>query len=209
MLLLPLFPLNIVVFPHEDLNLKIFEPRYKQLINECLEQNSTFGIPSYFNNKLQGYGTEMMVTQLVRTYPNGEMDIRTKGLRIFRIVDFHNPMEGKLYAGGEISYVNHEEISEEISPKLLNLVEKFYLTINTPVNYLSSTHQPFSFRVAHKIGLSMEEEYKLLTTKTEQERQKMLIIHLEKIIPIMQNIEKTKARIALNGHFKETDFLNF
>lgn len=209
MVLLPLFPLNIVAYPHEDLNLKIFEPRYKQLIGECIEQNSTFGIPSYFNNKLQGYGTEMMVTQLVRTYPGGEMDIRTKGLRIFRITDFYNPAEGKLYAAGKIEYVNHEEISEEMSAELLILVEKFYLTISSPVNYLSDSHQPFSFRIAHKIGLSLEEEYKLLITRTEKERQKILVSHLEKIIPIMHNIEKTKARIALNGHFKETDFLNF
>ena len=58
---LPLFPLNLIVFPHEDLNLHIFEPRYRQLINECLDEKKTFGIPAFVNNKLLGYGTEVEV----------------------------------------------------------------------------------------------------------------------------------------------------
>ncbi len=209
MLMLPLFPLNMVVFPHEDLNLRIFEPRYKQLIGECLEQDATFGIPAYFGNSLKEYGTEMMVTKLVRTYPGGEMDIRTKGLRIFRIMDFVNPAEGKLYAAGNIRYAGHEEISEEVSPELLQLTEQYFKLLSVPVDLLSSTHQPFSYRIAHKTGLSIEEEYSLLTTSSEKERQEILIAHLRKILPVAENIERAKARIALNGHFRETDFLNF
>ncbi|MCU0326286.1 MAG: LON peptidase substrate-binding domain-containing protein [Spirosomaceae bacterium] len=82
---LPFFPLNLVAYPHEDLNLHIFEPRYRQLINECLETGQTFGIPPFINNRLLGYGTEMKVVELSKRYENGRMDIKTRGLRIFRI----------------------------------------------------------------------------------------------------------------------------
>ena len=49
-----LFPLNLIVYPGEDLNLHVFEPRYRELINECLEEETTLGIPAFIKNKLPG-----------------------------------------------------------------------------------------------------------------------------------------------------------
>lgn len=207
--MLPLFPLNLVVFPHEDLNLHIFEPRYRQLVNECLETGMTFGIPTFVNNRMPGYGTEMQITALSKRYENGKMDIKTKGLRIFRIVDFQNPMEGKLYAGGEVVYVENEGLSEQVNPYLLELVQKTYKLLKVKVDVESAYYQPFSYRIAHKIGLSVAEEYELLTIPSEEARQQRLIKHLERILPIITEVERTKERIAMNGHFKELDPLDF
>lgn len=206
---LPLFPLNLVVFPHEDLNLHIFEPRYRQLINECLDEKKTFGIPSFVNNKLLGYGTEVEVKLLSKRYGDGRMDIKTKGLRIFRIVDFQNPTKDKLYAGGEVVFIENEDLSEVINPYLLSLVEKLYRLLKVKVDYEKPEYMPFSYRIAHKIGISMQEEYEILTTSSEKLRQEILTDHLERIIPVVTEVERTKERIAMNGHFKELDPLNF
>ena len=73
---IPIFPLGIVVYPGEDLNLHIFEPRYKQLIKECHEQKKGFGIPTVIENKLQENGTLVQITELTKLYDNGEMDIQ-------------------------------------------------------------------------------------------------------------------------------------
>jgi hypothetical protein len=99
---LPLFPLNLVAFPGEKLNLHIFEPRYKELINECLEENKHFGIPAYIYNKLEGFGTEMKITKLVKRYEDGRMDISTEGVNVFELMDYENPLKDKLYAGGNV-----------------------------------------------------------------------------------------------------------
>lgn len=206
---LPLFPLNLVVFPHEDLNLHIFEPRYKEMINECLENQVTFGIPTFINNKVAGYGTEVHITQLSKRYDDGRMDIKTKGLRVFRIVDFQNPVEGKFYSGGEVAFDQNQDLSEEVNPFLLSLVDRLYKLLKINIDYYKPDYQPFSYRIAHKIGLSVNEEYQLLTIPTETERQKILISHLERIIPVVTEIERAKERIAMNGHFKELDTLNF
>jgi Lon protease-like protein len=206
---LPLFPLNLVVFPHEDLNLHIFEPRYRQLINECLDEKKTFGIPSFVNGKLLGYGTEVEVKQLSKRYGDGRMDIKTKGLRIFRIVDFQNPAKGKLYAGGEVIFLENEDLTEEINAYLLSLIEKLYRLLKVKVDYEKPEYMPFSYRIVHKIGISVAEEYELLTISSEKERQDRLIEHLERIIPVVTEVERTKERIAMNGHFKELDPLNF
>jgi Lon protease-like protein len=206
---LPLFPLNLVVFPHEDLNLHIFEPRYKELINECLENQTSFGIPTFVNNKLAGYGTEVHITKLSKRYGDGRMDINTKGLRVFRITDFQNPVDGKLYAGGEIEFIENEDLTEAVDPFLMSLVDRLYLLLKIKVDYNKPDYQPFSYRIAHKIGLSVSEEYELLTVESEARRQKILVAHLERILPIVSEVERTKDRIAMNGHFKEFDALDF
>ena len=75
---IPIFPLSIVVYPGENLNLHIFEPRYKQLINECHTEGKSFGIPTVINNKLNDIGTLVKITEIVNTHETGEMDIQRK-----------------------------------------------------------------------------------------------------------------------------------
>lgn len=198
-----------MVFPHEDLNLHIFEPRYRQLIDECLDEKKTFGIPSFVNSKLLGYGTEVKVKLLSKRYGDGRMDIKTKGIRIFRIVDFQNPANGKLYAGGEVIFIENEDLNDVINPYLLSLVEKLYQLLKVKVDFEKPEYMPFSHRIVHKIGISMQEEYEILITSNEKLRQEILIDHLERIIPVVTEVERTKERIAMNGHFKELDPLNF
>ena len=76
---IPIFPLSVVVYPGEELNLHIFEPRYKQLIKECNEQKKPFGIPTVIESKLQDHGTLVHIIELSKVYDNGEMDIKTQG----------------------------------------------------------------------------------------------------------------------------------
>ncbi|WP_266369139.1 LON peptidase substrate-binding domain-containing protein [Tellurirhabdus rosea] len=205
---LPLFPLNLVVYPDEELNLHIFEQRYRQLVNECLEDETTFGIPAFINNKMPGYGTEMRVTALHKRYEDGRMDIKTKGVGIFRLIDYQNPTPGKLYAGGQVETVETPVESGEYALALHGKVMRLYELLKVESD-LDAQVSLLSFRVAHKIGLSVDEEYELLTIETEDERQQYLIRHLDRVLPIVSEMEKTKDRIRMNGHFKNLDPLNF
>src|SRR5215475_13399823 len=84
---IPIFPLGIVVYPGEELNLHIFEPRYKQLISECHVSGKDFGIPTIIEESVQDYGSLVTVIDITKLYDNGEMDIKTKGSRVFRILE--------------------------------------------------------------------------------------------------------------------------
>ncbi|MGM9509491.1 LON peptidase substrate-binding domain-containing protein [Larkinella sp. GY13] len=205
---LPLFPLNLVVYPNEDLNLHIFEERYRQLIAECLEKGQTFGIPAFINNKLPGYGTEMSVTTLHKRYDDGRMDIKSKGIRIFKVANFENPSPGKLYAGGTVQVVEVEpEMGDHLDELIVKLTRLYrLLQIKSEIDEETPL---LSFRVAHKIGLSVEEEYELLTIDHENERQRFLIRHLDRVLPVVSEMERTKDRIKMNGHFKNLDPLKF
>ena len=140
---LSLFPLNLIVYPGEDLNLHIFEQRYRQLINECLEDERTFGIPTFINNKLPGYGTEMHVTTLHKRYPDGRMDIKSKGLAVFRLVNFENPLPGKLYAGGEVELIDAGDSFSAHSTALTERLELIYNFLQIEKDYTANNREPF------------------------------------------------------------------
>ena len=205
---LPFFPLNLVAFPGEELNLHVFEPRYKQLVNECLDQGTTFGIPAYIHNKLE-LGTEVEITELVKTYSDGRMDIRTKGLAIFKVLDYENPVEGKLYSGGMVEI---QKINLEVDPikvgKIKSIMKDFYKLLKVENPYLADEFNT-SFSLAHKIGLSLEEEYQLLKISEETARLDFILEHLERTTPVVKELEKTKEKIAMNGHFKKLGPLDF
>jgi Lon protease-like protein len=208
--ILPLFPLNLVVYPQENLNLHIFEPRYKELINDCKAQNLTFGIPSFIENRLMGYGTEVEIIKIEKEYEDGRMDIRTKGLNIFRILTFDTQMKDKLYAGGLVEYIPLENKNDpEITQRLLNLVTELYELLQVSLEVKPHTKKILSFEIAHRLGLSLEQEYELLCISREDLRQEFLLEHLEKTIPIVEEMERTKQLIKMNGHFKNFDPLQF
>ncbi|MFT4032801.1 MAG: LON peptidase substrate-binding domain-containing protein [Siphonobacter sp.] len=207
MTFLPLFPLNLVAYPGEQLNLHIFEPRYRQLITECEQEKRTFGIPTYLHDRLTSYGTEMRIVEIHRRYEDGRMDISTLGLRVFYTKSVTNPVTDKLYAGGEVEFLENEPLAQ-IMPGLLERLKRLYQLLQTPFTF--NLQQPhFSFYIAHKVGLSLEREYELLRLTSETERQVFLIRHLEEVLPVIAEMERTKERIRLNGHFKNLDPLNY
>ena len=206
---LPLFPLNLVAFPGELLNLHIFEPRYRQLIGECLDDSTTFGIPVYINNRLPGYGTEMVVSELVERYEDGRLDIRTRGIRVFKTVHFQNPAPGRLYAQGEVHFYAAPETDFSVLPELQLAVQRLYELLKMQPEQHKGHPQLFSYQIAHQVGLPIEGEYELLTLETESERQSFILDHLNQALPVLEDMERTKERIRMNGHFREFGELNF
>lgn len=206
--MLALFPLQSVVYPGEKLALHIFEERYKQLVQDCEYDKIHFGIPTYLNNKLK-YGTEMKLEKIVKKYDDGKKDIICRGIRIFMVNDFYHQYPNKLYAGGDVTFINNEWISEvSQQDELLQYVNKLYkeLAIENPPEFSIPLN---SYQVAHKIGLSLKQEYHLLTTVYEKDRLDYLISHLKVTIPIVKEMNRAKKVIKMNGHFKNFDPLDF
>jgi hypothetical protein len=200
---IPIFPLNIVVYPGEDLNLHIFEPRYKQLIQECVELKKTFGIPSVIKDRVGEIGTVMEVREVVKQYDNGEMDIRTKGLNVFRILETIPSVPDKLYSGAIVKHiVTEDDGNRELMQKVVAGIRQLHQLLNVNKTFPKPDEQLTSYDVAHHIGLSLEEEYEVLGLEREIQRQEYLRRHLGKVIPVVQEMESLKERVKLNGHFK-------
>ena len=92
---IPIFPLGIVVYPGEHLNLHIFEPRYRQLIKDSFENKKPFGIPAVIKNKLSEMGTLVQVMEISKLYDDGKMDIKTLGMDVFTILEIVNELPEK------------------------------------------------------------------------------------------------------------------
>ncbi|WP_431122485.1 LON peptidase substrate-binding domain-containing protein [Flagellimonas flava] len=205
---LPLFPLQSVFFPGESVPLHIFEDRYKQLINDCRQEAVTFGIPVFIDNTI-AFGTEVQLVEVVTTYENGEMDVVCVARQVFRILSFEQQLEDKLYAGGEVEFLDVEYSADEsLRQEVLDKLETLYELMDVPFSQ-PQPKQFNSFSLAHKMGLSFEQEYELLQISKETDRLLFIKQHLDSTIAVLEEVNRTKTLIELNGHFKNFDPLDF
>jgi len=200
---IPIFPLGIVVYPGEDLNLHIFEPRYKQLIAECNQSKKPFGIPTVIDDHVNEIGTLVELVEITKVYDNGEMDIKTKGVKVFRILEIVKDVPEKLYSGAIVNYPeNHKKGNAKLMQAVINGIRQLHSILKVTKDFKNSEAELTSYDLAHHAGLSLEEEYELLGLFYETQREEYLKQHLAKVLPVVAEMETLKSRIQLNGHFK-------
>lgn len=207
---IPIFPLGLVVFPGEQLNLHIFEPRYKQLIQECKAADKAFGIPAVMNNSMQEMGTLVRIKEISNIYESGEMDIKTEGLAVFKILELVKEIPDKLYSGAIVTYPpTTEKGSAAKMKKIIQSIRELHLKLNVSKDFGKPDEFLNSYDVAHHAGLGVEDEYRLLELEQELQRQEFLQIHLGKVLPIMDDMHLLKGKIKMNGHFKNLEGFDF
>lgn len=207
---IPVFPLSLIVFPGENLNLHIFEPRYKQLINECAAQNKPFGIPSVVNNELKELGTLVQIEEIKKIYDDGKMDITTRGVKVFRLLEVVKELPEKLYSGAIVSYPEDaDDGNRALMDKVVKGIKELHKLLNVSKDFKKPEAELKAFDVAHHIGLNADEEYELLSLFRELHRQEYLKRHLSKVIPLLAEMELLKEKVKLNGHFKNLQGFNF
>ena len=207
---IPVFPLNIVVFPGEKLNLHIFESRYKQLINDCFAENKPFGIVTSSNNKTNDFGSLLDIKEIVKVYEDGKMDISTYGSRVFVVLEIVKLLPNKLYGGAIVNYPdNAEYVNSKLMTKILQDVRYLHKLLTVSKDFKKADEALTSYDIAHHIGLSVNEEYELLELMHENQRLEYIKRHLTKTINIIVGTENLKDKIKLNGHFRELSGFDF
>ncbi len=206
---IPIFPLGIVVFPGEKLNLHIFEPRYKQLVTDCFAEGKPFGIPTVLDNGMNELGTLLEITEIVEIHADGKMDIRTKGLQIFKMLETIKALPDKLYSGAIVTYpINDERLKANLMATILEAIRELHKLLNVTKDFKKEDELLTSYDVAHHAGLTTKEEYELLGLLREDQRLEYLKRHLNKVIPMVAGMENLKEKIQLNGHFRELKGFN-
>jgi len=208
---IPIFPLGIVVYPGENLNLHIFEPRYKQLVTECFAEKKMFGIPAVINNHLNEMGTLVEINEISRTYDNGEMDIRTTGIKVFRVLEIIKQVPDKLYSGAIVNYPENTENAgaKDMMNKVIKAVRELHAKLKIKKEFGRPDEMLKSYDIAHHAGMSLQEEYELLGLLQEIQRQEYLKRHLAKVLPVVAEMDELKEKIKLNGHFKNLSSTDF
>lgn len=207
---IPIFPLGLVVYPGENLNLHIFEPRYKQLIKDCHTAGKPFGIPAVINDKVAEMGTLVQVKEISKEYPDGKMDIKTQGEVVFKILEVVKVIPDKLYSGAIVTYPeNNNKRSPAKMKVILDSIRALHSQLGVSKDFLKKDAELISFDVAHHAGLSLEDEYRLLEFSQELQREEFLKRHLSKVLPIMEHMDLLKGKIKMNGHFKNLSGFKF
>jgi len=208
---IPIFPLGIVVYPGESLNLHIFEPRYKQLVTDCFTEKKMFGIPTVVSNQLNEMGTLVEIQEITSTYDNGEMDIKTTGVKVFRVLEIIKQVPDKLYSGAIVNYPENIEDGgkKDLMGRVVKAIRELHTRLKVQKEFKKADELLTSYDIAHHAGLSLEEEYELLGLLQEIQRQEYLKRHLAKVLPVMAEMDQLKEKIKLNGHFKNLSSMDF
>lgn len=206
---IPIFPLSVVVFPEEQLNLHIFEPRYKQLIHESATSKKPFGIPVVVDNQLQEWGSLVYLEEVVRIDEKGEMDIRTRGGELFRILEVIREIPEKLYSGAIVNYPeNNRNGNTEVMQQLLKQMRTLHDYLQVKKEFRKGDHLLTAYDIAHHAGLTIHEEYEFLQLTQERQRQEYLKRHFERTLPVFEKMDHLKQKIKMNGHFRHLDGLD-
>ncbi len=206
---IPIFPLALVVYPGEALNLHIFEPRYKQLVRDCILGGRSFGIPSVVGEKVGETGTLVEIDEVAKTYDNGEMDIKTKGVKVFRVLEWMPKTEDRLYDAAIVDYPpNDMSGNPTLMNNLLEGLRRIHGLLELGKKLPEKHEDALSYDVAHLAGLSLEQEYELLGLLKESQRQEYLRRHLKNVLPVVAEMEALKRKAKLNGHFKNLSGFN-
>ena len=196
---LPAFPLNVVVFPGETFKLHIFEPRYKQLVEDCFDSKQPFAIPFVDKkNTMPGWGSIVLITRIEKSYPNGESDIQVEGLMPFKVADYKEFKTDKLY-GAVAAYTegqSKQEIKPELSNKAFGLLSAYIPDVAIRI---ANTNQSIdSFKMAALLNLPQAVKYDFLTITNEDDRFRRLINEIKILIQIKKNEEATEKKYLLN-----------
>lgn len=187
---LPLFPLNTVLFPQGPLSLRIFEPRYVDMIGRCMRESTPFGVVAIRSGGEVGavevtaeLGTTARVVDFSQL-PDGLLGIMCEGDRKFRLLRRWQRPDG-LHLG-EIEYVPAEqslEIPEE-HQHLAELLSKVLPELGEPYASLPTKLTDASWvgcRLAEILPLSLEDRLGLLDTEEP-------LVRLERVGQLMRKV---------------------
>jgi Lon protease-like protein len=200
---IPLFPLNVVLMPGAPLPLHIFEERYKQLVNECLESESEFGMVLADESGTRRVGCTAKIVELVERYEDGRMLILVEGSRRFRL---NNILTGKPYYVGEVEYLEEEPeeevttLAEECIALLERVVEaategSVGIEINPPYRNLS-------FAIAGRIEFDLEARQQILEITSEKERLEKVRELLSTAAERLERERQAREKAQKNGHLR-------
>ena len=168
MIKIPLFPLNIVVLPFEEVPLHIFEPRYKKMIKESVENDTPFGIVLNNNGSIDNIGCSLNVTKIIKHYKTGEYDLIATGNKCFQVLD--KVKKDDLWIG-DIEYMDAPIIEND---KILKLVQNKYLELLIKLgkdeNFEIYLEREISFQFLIGIALPLDLKRNILLLENESER---------------------------------------
>ena len=200
---IPLFPLDVVLFPGQAVPLHIFEPRYRQMTRYCIDSQSPFGIVYIHEGNLAQTGCSAMIVKILKEYDDGRSDILTAGQSAFRLLRTH---DGKPYLEADVEYLDEDfmEVNAAVSAKLDELCNQCHQILygEDAPQFETEGGISLAYHVASELPVDVAIRQGLLEIRSEAGRQERLVAYLSDWYPQLQRREHVRGKAAGNGHGK-------
>lgn len=187
---IPVFPLGYLVLPGEQKELHIFEERYKELVSDCLRNNASFGIvlPDKKNKSVSSNGVVVKIIKVLKTSPNGELDILVEGVSVFKTIQFVPVLFPKLYGAATIEFVSG---NDKICSKEL---QDFYKSFLISIDEINTEFENLTiFQLAKKLNLTSEEKMRLLSYEDAETKELILKGKIRLLLYVCEAEKKLKG----------------
>jgi ATP-dependent Lon protease len=201
---IPLFPLNIILFPGQAMPLHIFERRYRVMTRHCIDTNSPFGIVLFQEGNLARTGCSALIVKTLKLYEDGRSDILTAGQRAFRVIRTH---EEQPYIEGDVEYLDEDFTGTDarVSTRLEQLFNQCHRLLFGQADappFETEGSISLAYHVASELLVDAALRQELLELRSEADRQQRLLERLTEWYPELQNRERARGKASGNGHGK-------
>ena len=196
----PLFPLGLVLLPHELVPLHIFEDRYKLMIGECLEQESEFGIVWLSDDGLKEVGCSARVTRVLESFDDGRMNILVEGAEPFRLV---RRIEDLPYPAGDVEPLFDDEPADEASSTVAAAARRRYSDLLDEVTDERPAEDELAeldaYGMAATLDVALDAKQMLLELRSENARLEQLEGLFAEALSRIRHAERAAERAQGNG----------
>jgi Lon protease-like protein len=196
--LLPLFPLDVVLFPGAALPLHVFEPRYKEMIGELLESKEKFGVVRATPQGLADVGCTAEIVAVTKQYDDGRMDIVSEGRERFEVMDVNT--ERSFFRGEVLYFVDEPEPAVKQQNARLIEIHSEALTLLGANTETPADEKELSFAIAGTMPFDLDFKQKLLGMRSEPKRVEVLLEYYEALLPSLRRAVKARRKSGGNGH---------
>lgn len=196
--LLALFPLDVVLFPGSPLPLHIFEPRYKEMIQECLEQKKPFGMVRASKDALAEVGCTAVIVKVINKYEDGRLDISTEGKQRFEVLQLN---QERSFLQAEVLFFDDDpsQVAKADLESVLKLHQQLFEILGQATQ-VGRESPSISFQLANELPVDLDFKQALLEMKTESERISTLTEYYKATIPKVERSLRVRERASGNGH---------
>jgi Lon protease-like protein len=196
---MPIFPLDLVLLPGVSLPLHIFEPRYKEMIGECLTAKAPFGVVRAKQEEgIAEMGCTAEIVEVTKRHGDGRLDILTQGRRRFEIVEVNHE---RSFLQAEVLYLDDEEGAPTANERTraLGLYEEILGCVGSEAE-IDAESPLLSYQLAGTLPIDLDFKQALLGIRSESERLGGLIEVFEAILPKLKKAARRREKAGGNGH---------
>ena len=194
-----LFPLNLVLLPGEQAPLHIFEPRYRELIGECLEQNEEFGLVLEDDDGMREIGCRAGVIEVLEQFDDGRLNIVVEGRERIRIAGVSEGSSSYMTADVEDIRDEDESPTEDEIEEVLAAYQRVVAAAEADLEDLDFDADSIAYQIAARVDFGTEVKQGLLELRSERERVLRLAPMLEQAAEAVQRDREIRERASSNG----------